>query len=138
LNVGLTARTEANYAKLSVSDLEDFAGALSDEVKSDGLREKWEIWLHIIKFFLGNAWVNEHIKLPAHLPLFHGQRFFGMDFTSDETRELKTMRVFDLAEILINLQMVEGFEFTVQRLKQGKAQQIESTYAELQIAKSPF
>lgn len=121
--------------RLSMSDLEEFSRSLSDDIKSDGLREKFETWIYIIKYFLGNAWVNEHIRLPPHLPLSHGQRFFGMDFTSDEARELKTMRVFDLAEILMNLQMVEGFDFTVQRLKQGKGQQIESTYAELQIAK---
>jgi hypothetical protein len=58
-----------------------------------------------------------------------------MDFSTDEARETKTLRIFDLAEILLNLQMVEGFDGCVARLRRADAQQVESTFAELQVGK---
>ncbi|MGD1037717.1 MAG: hypothetical protein ABR878_11080 [Roseiarcus sp.] len=82
--------------------------------------------LGIVKHFLGEKWLRTHIVCAAR------DEYLGLDFTSDITREEKTFRILELAEILFNLQCTDGFRSCIKQLEAG---QIEGTYAELETAK---
>jgi hypothetical protein len=77
--------------------------------------------LAIVKHYFGEKWFEDHVK-PNGSPGFLRQD------TEDRMRsEIQSFRIIDLAEVLFNLQYVEGFDDCIKRMKQG---QIESTYAE--------
>jgi len=85
---------------------------------------------------LGKDWVERHVL--AHLINAESQKAYGhieADFSSDVARETKSMRLFDFAEMLLNLQMVEGFHERIEKLRTAGPDEVESSYAELQVAK---
>lgn len=75
--------------------------------------------------FLGQNWIDEHITRSR-------AGFLCLDTTTPATEERQRMRRILLAEMLYNLQDVEGFSSCFGLLSDG---QIESTYAVLDIAR---
>ena len=59
-------------------------------------------------------------------------RISGLDFSSDFERERKTARMLDFAEMLFNLQHVDGFDDRINQMRTG---QIEATFAEFDFAR---
>ena len=108
---------------------------LLPEQTADYGRRHYMLFMYVFHQILGKDWVENNVLLHALGPAKGKIGFFEMDFSADEIRELKSLRIFDLAEILLNLQMIEGFDDCVGRLRSGDQKQIEATYAELQFAK---
>ena len=122
--------------QLTTDKVRAWFAAIPEKYKGDRGTRNCNIFSYIIREFLGQAWVDRHLVAHAKqpdLPTPFG--FFELDFASDEIRETKTFRMFDLSEILMNLQLVEGFGTCVERLKTGDDKQIEATFAELQVGK---
>jgi hypothetical protein len=121
--------------KVTTDHLRSFLARMPLEVYSDYGRRHFKLFTHVLHRFLGQEWVEKHILAQA-LGINKGPTaFLEVDFSTDERRELGSLRLFDLAEMLMNLQLVEGFSECIDRLRTGKRDQIEATYAELQFAK---
>jgi hypothetical protein len=75
--------------------------------------------------FFGPDWIRDHIEAPA-------RGFLRADNTTLEIRETQRMRRMMLAEMLFNLQKINGFKSCLVNLYGG---QIESTYAALEIGR---
>jgi hypothetical protein len=84
----------------------------------------------ILRHFLTQEWI---VKNVWHTEGIDG--YMRLDFSSDERREMQSFRVVELAENLINLQHVEGFDSCILRMKHGRKNQIEATCAELDIGR---
>jgi len=113
-----------------------YIATLPREMTEDRGRKHYHVWTYVIRKFLGEEWVSKHVLAHTLNPRQLGPvGFLELDFSSNEIRENKTLRIFDLAEILINLQLIEGFDECIKRLKTGDAQQVEATFAELQVGK---
>lgn len=92
-------------------------------------------WCHVIEAFTNFEWVANNVLAHVRGDL-SATGFLQMQPTApDIQRELKSNRVYDLAELLFNLQLIENFDHCARRLSTGDAEQIEATYAELQFAK---
>jgi hypothetical protein len=83
----------------------------------------------IIAHFLGKDWFAKHVR---HDALKIG--FLNYDFSSDQRREASTFRIIELAENLLNLQHIEGFEDCIGQME-GGGDKIESTCAELDFGR---
>ncbi len=128
--------------RVTVDNLFAWLAQLPAEIQVDYGRRNFSLFTHVIYRFLGRDWVERRVlrqgsQIGAGIkPANNSTEFMELNFTSgDERRELSSLRVFDLAELLINLQMVEGFDECVERMRTGNDEQIEATYAELQFAK---
>lgn len=79
----------------------------------------------IIKYFLGDDWFRDHL-----LPDSHPNSFLRPDFSSADIDPTYSIRTLELAEMLLNLQSVQGFWRCLEHLS---LRQIQSGLAELQI-----
>jgi hypothetical protein len=106
--------------------LEAIASFPAEWREDDSKRSFW-LAIAVIKYFLGEVWLDEHEHVspertaPGFLRVIAGQ--------SAET-QISTFRLVDFAELLWNLQCTTGFDMCIDRLGQGV---IEPTYAELDL-----
>jgi hypothetical protein len=96
------------------------------EVRADPWRRSYSLGLSVVKYFLGEEWIEQHLQ-----PMDGAPGFLQPDLTADD-REIQYFRTIDLGELLFNLQNIEGFDGCVARLKSGD---IEPTLAELDVAR---
>lgn len=102
------------------------AGNFPIEIKTDPTNRTFYLSVAILKYFLGEKWLEEHVednRRPGYLRL---------DWENKTTNETQTFRIVDLAELFFNLQDVRGFDHCIQRMKEGD---IEGTYAELDLGR---
>ena len=86
----------------------------------------------IISQFLNDEWTHRHFASSV----FDNKArpgFFSLDVDTKETREFGAHRAYELAELMLNLQTVEGFNDRVQELLSAASTKLESTFAELQV-----
>jgi len=96
------------------------------DVRGDPWSRSYHLGLSVVKYFLGEEWINRHLQ-----PMDGAIGFLQPDLTADD-REIQYFRTIDLGELLFNLQNIEGFDSCVARLKSGD---IEPTLAELDVAR---
>lgn len=134
-----TARSEKGSAekmgverplRISFPDLVETARTFPNEVRADPNRQTFTLAASIIRHFLGQQWYDDHIVQDAANSRPAG--FLRLDFSSDFERERKTARFLDFAEMLFNLQHIDGFD---DRIDQMGAGQIEATFAEFDFAR---
>jgi hypothetical protein len=94
-----------------------------------GDRQQW-ICFSVLRHFFGRKWIQAHILGAG------AKGFLANVFDNDaKTRVIRGFRITDLAEMLYNLQRIDGFYECIDRMRKG---QIESTYAELDVGKLLF
>jgi hypothetical protein len=97
------------------------------EILYDDSQRAFWLSIAIIKHFFGSEWLEEHIAVtnpkPGFLRVIAGQ---GPD------TQKSAFKVVDFAELLINLQGVEGIDRCIQQMRDGN---IESTYAEFDFGR---
>jgi hypothetical protein len=82
--------------------------------------------LAVVKYFFGPEWCDEHLQ-------DNGQSgYLTLRWRDQTDAEKQSFRIVDLAELLFNLQHVEGFDDCIQRMREGD---IEGTYAELDFGR---
>jgi len=96
------------------------------EVRTDPWARSYTLSLSVVKYFLGQEWIDEHLQ-----PIHGRGGFLQVDLDSTD-REIQYFRAVDLGELLFNLQNIEGFDACVARLKAGD---VEPTLAELDVAR---
>ena len=98
---------------------------LSEEVRADANRQTFTLAASIIR---ASSWASSGTKTTSYktLRIRHPAGFLRLDFRSDFERERKTARFLDFAEMLFNLQHIDGFD---DRIDQMRAGQIEATFA---------
>lgn len=94
----------------------------------------------IISEFFGNEWTIENFGGKPEDAQSNAVRnsFFELDIRETSTalgRELSGFRTFHFAELLLNLQSIEGFDDKVRELATGDMGKMEATFAELQVAR---
>jgi hypothetical protein len=96
------------------------------DVRNDAWARAYTLSLAVIKYFLGENWLTEHTEPEA------GVRGFLRPDIAAGNQQVQFFRSIDLAELLFNLQHIEGFDGCVARLRGGD---IEPTLAELDAAR---
>jgi len=100
------------------------------EILQNDSKRVFVLSLAIAKHFFGSNWLHEHVSVenpkPGPLRVVAGE---------DEATQRSTFKIVDFAELLINLQYVDGFDDCIVRMRQGV---IEATYAELDFGRMLF
>ena len=91
-------------------------------------RRSFFLAIAVIKYFFGDQWLDRHIapgesKRSGFLRVIEGR--------GPET-QISSFRIVDLAELLFNLQKIEGFDRCIEQMKHGD---LEGTYAELDLGR---
>lgn len=100
---------------------------LPQEIRNDAGGSSFTIALGIVKYFLGNDWIEKHIN-----PEIPEKGFVRLAKADDPTGYIQSFRIVDLGELLFNLQHIEGFDACVERMKSGPP---EPSIAELDIGR---
>jgi hypothetical protein len=98
---------------------------LPPEIKSNGIRSSFALAGAVVRAFMGDQWFDQHVMPSPRRP-----GFVTLDESSQVSLDLSGYRLIDLAELLYNLQLVEGFDDCLDRMRSGN---IEATYAELDL-----
>src|ERR1700733_13175279 len=117
-------------ARISLADLEETMRAYPPEVRDDKSRMTFTLAVGVICRFFGKQWYDDNIFQDAAHSKPPG--FLRIDFTPGFEGERKTSRILDFAELLFNLQHIEGFDDRVDQMRTGD---IEATYAEFDFAR---
>src|SRR6516164_4099671 len=88
-----------------------------DELVKDPSKRAFWLGVAIVKQFFGQKWIDDHVR--------------PNDVEKARSEE-QGFLIVDLAELLFNLQNVEGFDDCIDRMRRGV---IESTYAELDLGR---
>jgi len=99
-----------------------------DVLRNDSQRAFWTS-VGIVKHFFGRDWVESYVFSPNGR---RGESFLRVIPGQSAQTQLTTFRIVDFAELLFNLQGVEGIEICLDRMRQGN---IEATYAELDFGR---
>src|SRR5271169_1591181 len=113
----------------SISDemLKNMFEHLPEIARSNGTTESLALANCVVRAFLTDKWANKYI-----VPNATHRSFLTIDESTAQRREITLYRVIDLAEILINLQDVPGFNGCLKKVRSGE---IEGTYAELDLGR---
>jgi hypothetical protein len=103
---------------------------LPPEIKSNSMRSSFALASAVVRAFMGDQWVDRYIMPNQRKP-----GFVTIDESSQVTLDLSAYRLIDLAELLYNLQLVEGFDDCLDRMRSGN---IQATYAELDLGRMLF
>ncbi|MGO4870345.1 MAG: hypothetical protein ACLPGW_06990 [Roseiarcus sp.] len=114
--------------RVTVDRLRAFVERMRSAHSADPGERVYRLSVAVLRHFFGEPWFNKHV-MSASAPT----EFLRRDFSTPQRREKHGFLVVELAEMLINLQNVDGFDGCIAQMAHG---QIESTYAELDIAKS--
>jgi hypothetical protein len=113
--------------RLTIRNLLNTVAGFPDEIKNDHWARSYALGLSVVKYFLGQPWIEEHLQ-----PVSGATGFLQPDLDVDSNREIQYFRTIDLGELLFNLQHIEGFDSCIARLSGGA---IESALAELDVAR---
>lgn len=108
-------------------ELKEMFDNLPEIARSTGVMESLGLANFIVRKFLTNKWANRHIVPGGGKP-----GFLTIDESTPTRRDATFYRIIDLAEILINLQDVPGFDDCLGGLRKGD---LEGTYAELDLGR---
>ena len=115
------------FAPITDKHLLEVIASFPAEWREDDSKRSFWLAIAVVKYFLGEVWLDEHVSpernAPGFLRVIAGQ--------SAET-QISTFRLVDFAELLWNLQCTTGFDMCIDRLGQGV---IEPTYAELDLGR---
>jgi hypothetical protein len=111
--------------KLSVDELTSIAGDLNTHANYNTALFTHNLYIFIIAHFLGFDWYKRYCSLECE-----ANSYLAPKFRNDGRAAIYSMRMLNLAEMLFNLQSVEGFEHPLGQLANG---QIESGLAEMQL-----
>ena len=121
--------------KVTVDQLRTTIHNMPTAIRENYGRRHFALASYVIsKYTDGMKWGERNVLARA-LGDASAPGIFQMDNSTDEIREGRSTRLMDLAEIILNLQLVEGFDECMARLNTGDHKQVEATYAELQFGK---
>jgi hypothetical protein len=112
---------------LTVEALTSFARDVARDADYSTARFMNAVQVHIIVHFLGIEWYRQYAFIGAKRNSYLSP---DRDVRNDTRMPIYSMRILNLAEMLFNLQEVEGFGHPLVRIASG---QIESSMAELQL-----
>lgn len=100
---------------------------LPERARQNGQTESLALACGVVRGFLGEKWFEQHID-----PNSKAKGYLTIDESDVYKQELSFFKIMDLAELLYNLQHIEGFDDCINRIKGGA---IEATYAELDFGR---
>jgi hypothetical protein len=116
-------------ARITLTSLDRTVASFDQQIRQDSAWTAWTLATSVIGHFLGKEWVLQNIP---HREGASSTGFFQMDFTSPECRHAKAARIYDLAEMLFNLQYIEGFDHRIEQMRTGDP---EASLAELDLGR---
>jgi hypothetical protein len=118
---------ESHKVRLTREMLQQTLNGLPADARTNGVTESFMLALGVLKHFFGEAWLDEFIT-----PDTAKRNFLRIDESTQEKKDLSAVRVIDLAEVIFNLQGVEGFDDCIARMSAGD---IEGTFGELDLGR---
>jgi hypothetical protein len=115
--------------RLTIRHLINSAAQLPEFIKRHHEKRTYTLACGVVKHFLGEEWLRNNTG-----PVYKERGFLTPTLTDDGVLDqIQLFRLVDLAELLFNLQNIEGVEKCIDQLKTAK--QIETTIAELDVAR---
>lgn len=118
--------------KLTQFDIVEAIKRLPSDVRENPAQRVFAISIGILRHYLGEEWVSKNVLDGIANERVDG--FFQLDISSEMQKELRLFRVAELAEILLNLQWIKGFDEKVSELCRCAGSQLETVHAELDFA----
>lgn len=121
--------TNNKFRKLTVRELLEFYNACIRDNSYFHDRKSFETFVichSIVKHYLGDRWIEKNLSPET------GRGFMRLLVDGSPEAEKKSARMWDLGELLINLQDVNGFERLIERMK---TEESESSLAELHVGR---
>src|SRR5229473_800233 len=115
------------HSRITDRQLLEWIDRLPDEIANDDSKRAFVLSLFVAKHFFDREWFYQHVAVENPTPGFlrvvagHGV----------ETQR-STFKIVDFAELLLNLQDIEGIDACLDRMRHGN---IEGTYAELDFGR---
>jgi hypothetical protein len=113
--------------RITVDMLQAFLEPAPKELRANGMGESFMLGYMILKHYFSEAWTERYIDPGTAI-----SNFLKVDDSTALRREIAIFRIIDLAEVIFNLQGVEGFAGCIARMGDGV---IEGTYAELDFGR---
>jgi hypothetical protein len=120
-----SASSSKDLLRVTPADVRIFAELLPPSITDSTTGRSYKLAQAVLRQFLGLEWVQKYIWTA-------NAGFIRCDMSTPLARETYYMRTVILAEMLYNLQVVDGFDSCLVELRAG---QIESAYAALEIAR---
>jgi hypothetical protein len=96
-------------------------------IQGDDARRSFQLSVAIVAHFFDEEWIKQHVS-----PASSAAGFLRLIPGESLETQLSTFRIVDFAEILWNLQDIDGFDLCIERMAKGN---IEATYAELDFGR---
>jgi hypothetical protein len=116
----------APVARLVDRHLLNTIAKFPDEIRNDPTNRAFYLSIAILQHFFGSEWADEYVQDNGR------SGYVRMNWRDQTQAEIQSYRVVDLAEVLFNLQHIEGFDDCIQKMRDGD---IEGTYAELDLGR---
>jgi hypothetical protein len=116
--------------RLTLAGVEETIASFPVEVRETDGRLRFTLALTIIRHFFSESWCEKNILQDAALSRPPG--FLRVDFTPGFEGERRMARILDFAEMLFNLQHIDGYDERVDQMRTGD---IESAIAEFDFAR---
>lgn len=115
--------------RLTVGQLLDFyhTFAQDDEIRQKPDLATIVVSIRVIQHFLGDPWIKKNLN-----PYIKKPGFMRITFGKTAQDEIRGLRIVDLAELLLNLQGIDGFPELAERLKTAD---LEPAIAELHVGR---
>lgn len=109
--------------------LETIFNGFPPGIKANKSRREFCLFSTVLCTVFGQEWCERNI---INMTGEDASGFLKLDFTSDIRREMKSLRMAHLAEMVFNLHAIPGFDCCISQMKNGE---IESGFAELEFGK---
>jgi hypothetical protein len=113
--------------RITLEMLHDTVNGFPAEVRQNGVNQSLTLAMAILKHYFGEDWLNQYVT-----PDTAQKNFLRLDESSSAKLDLSAVRVIDLAEVIYNLQGIDGFDDCISRMRDGD---IEGTFAELDLGR---
>src|SRR5229473_6639702 len=114
------------FPRVTLDEVRTLAQLIPPRITESVTARSYKLGQAVLRKFLGFDWVQRYIWTAT-------SGFIAVNNSDPVARETYYMRTVILAEMLYNLQVVEGFDSCLVELEAG---QIESAYAALEIART--
>jgi hypothetical protein len=109
--------------KLTVEKMRDEVTQFPEHVRTDPALFAHYTYFRVIAYFLGEEWLKRYV-----LPTAKRKSYLFPNFDVENRNKFYLIDVINLADLLFNLQYVDGFDACLKQLMSGV---IESTMSEL-------
>lgn len=122
--------TARSFPRVTKQLLHATIATLPPELRANGMTQSVHLAFATLHHFFGLEWLERYVRPDTARP-----NSLRIEEGDGHRLDLSTLRVIDLAEVLINLQDVPGFSECIEKMRKGD---IDGTFGELDLGRMLF